>query len=348
MSAVLAIARKDLRLLLRDRAALFWALVFPLAFSLLFGAILRTGLDQGPKDVPVALVVDAQTPRAERVGEALRRSGAVALVTREADAGRRDVRRGDAAAFVRVPAGDAPVEIGSDPTRRAEVALVTAIVSASLSDVPTPVVATTVAAEGGPRTGYEIVFPVAVLWGLIGCAGSFAVAMVAERTRGTHLRLLAAPLSLTELIGGKALACFFACAVDALLLSLVAWSGLGVRIESVGALMISVVASATCFVGITVLLSVMGKSEQSVGGAGWATLLLLAMMGGAMVPLSLMPSWLRALSHGSPVKWGVVALEGATWRGATAGELVVPVAILFAVGIACFGLGLLRARRMHP
>jgi hypothetical protein len=33
------------------------------------------------------------------------------------------------------------------------------------------------------HSGFEVVFPAAVLWGLMGCAAAFAISMVSERTR---------------------------------------------------------------------------------------------------------------------------------------------------------------------
>jgi ABC-2 type transport system permease protein len=61
-------------------------------------------------------------------------------------------------------------------------------------------------------------------------------------------------------------------------------------------------------------------------------LLPMAMIGGGMIPLVAMPAWLAALSDVSPVKWGILALEGAVWRGFTLGDSALPCGILLAVG----------------
>jgi ABC-2 type transport system permease protein len=44
-----------------------------------------------------------------------------------------------------------------------------------------------------------------------------------------------------------------------------------------------------------------------------AMLMVMAMLGVGMLPLIFMPSWLRPFSHISPVKWSILALEGAVW-----------------------------------
>jgi ABC-2 type transport system permease protein len=45
------------------------------------------------------------------------------------------------------------------------------------------------------------------------------------------------------------------------------------------------------------------------------------------------------LSNVSPVKWGILALEGALWRGFTLGEMAVPCLVLLGVGVTGFAVG---------
>jgi ABC-2 type transport system permease protein len=41
----------------------------------------------------------------------------------------------------------------------------------------------------------------------------------------------------------------------------------------------------------------------------------------------------------SPVKWAILAMEGALWRGFSLREMLLPCAILVAVGIVTFAIG---------
>jgi ABC-2 type transport system permease protein len=184
-----------------------------------------------------------------------------------------------------------------------------------------------------------------VLWGLIGCAGAFAAASIAERRSGTHLRLRAAPIRYSSMVLGKLIACIVACVADATMLVAIARFGFGVRIEQFAALPLAIGCCAICFGGITVLLGVLGRTEQAVGGASWATLLLLAMIGGAMVPLSVMPSWMQVISDASPVKWGIVALEGATFRALSVRELLPAYGALLLFGAVSLVSGAALSRR---
>ena len=65
----------------------------------------------------------------------------------------------------------------------------------------------------------------------------------------------------------------------------------------------------------------------------------LTMIGGAMIPLFVMPAWLVRLSALSPVKWAILALEGATWRQFGWSEMALPCAILLGVGLVAFTIG---------
>jgi ABC-2 type transport system permease protein len=102
-----------------------------------------------------------------------------------------------------------------------------------------------------------------------------------------------------------------------------------------------------CFVGLMMFICTLGRTEQSVGGAGWAILMIMAMLGGGMVPLAFMPSWLRSFSHISPVKWSIFALEGAIWRNFSLTEMISPCLILLAIGTAAFLLGVVMLRRQE-
>lgn len=344
MSPALAIAQKDLRLLVRDKGALFWACVFPLAFALLFGAIYPHG---SSTKMTIAASDEEQSPASSAVLSAV--GAGVTFAHVSAAEGEARVRRGEAVAAIRIPRGfsqGAPIELAVDPSRGSEGAFVEAALTRGLTaGCAVPLSRRTVAGTQ-PRSGFELAFPAAVLWGLIGCAGAFAAASMAERRSGTHLRLRAAPVRLHTLLLGKLIACIVACTVDAVVLVTIARLLFDVRIERFGALPLAIASCAICFGGITVLLGVLGRTEQAVGGASWATLLLMAMIGGAMVPISVMPEWMRTLSSASPVKWGIVALEGATFRGLPTRELLPACLALLAFGLASLASGaVLSARR---
>ncbi len=104
-------------------------------------------------------------------------------------------------------------------------------------------------------------------------------------------------------------------------------------------LMLAILSSAICFVGIMMLLSVCGKTENSAGGIGWSVLLMMAMIGGGMMPLFFMPKWMQTVASISPIKWTVLSLEGAVFRGYSLADMALPCGVLLGIGLAGFAVG---------
>jgi len=191
------------------------------------------------------------------------------------------------------------------------------------------------------RSRWDISFPQAMLWGVLACAATFAISIVRERKQGTLLRLQAAPISRTQVLFGKAAACFLA-VIGVIIMMVALGMFLGMRPRSPVLLAGASVCVAFCFVGVMTLMSVVVKSEEAVSGAAWGANMIMAMFGGAMIPLAFMPRFMTTLSQASPVKWSILALEGAIWRGYTPFEMLLPCGVLIAVGIVCLAVGSIR------
>jgi ABC-2 type transport system permease protein len=197
----------------------------------------------------------------------------------------------------------------------------------------------------GPRSAFEVSFPQAMIWALIGSCATFALTLVRERKEGTLLRLRIAPQPPGAILAGKALACFLTCVGSLATLTTIAHLLFGMRIESYPLYALGVLCIGVCFVGIMMAIATIGTTEESVSGAGWGVLLILAMLGGGMVPLIIMPPWLVALSKVSPVRWAIWSMEGAVWRGLGFEQLLPAYAVLLGVGIATFALGVVVFKR---
>jgi ABC-2 type transport system permease protein len=200
-------------------------------------------------------------------------------------------------------------------------------------------------AKGGLRPGnsFEVCFPIGIIWGLLGLSAEFAIGFVQERTAGTLLRLRVAPFSRFHILAGNGLACFTACIGVTCMLLAVGHLGFGVRIQNLSVLIPAILSIACASVGLTMMLSVLGKTESAVGGGSWAILLILAMLGGGMVPQMFMPNWMLTASDISPVKWAILALEGGIWRDFTVRDILRPCAVLIgeALVFATIGISIL-------
>jgi len=206
--------------------------------------------------------------------------------------------------------------------------------------------ATTTDAQSLPMNSYAISFPQAILWGVMGAAAAFGISLVTERTHGTMDRLRGAPVTTNQILASKALACFLTVISVCTVMLLVARLVFGVTPVAPVMLLFAVFSVAICFVGVMQLLSVLGRTEQSTAGAGWATLLVMAMIGGGMIPLFVMPAWMRTLSDVSPVKWSILAIEGGVWRDFSLAEMAKPIAILLSSGALAYvaGVAILKRR----
>ena len=188
------------------------------------------------------------------------------------------------------------------------------------------------------KSKWDISFPQAMLWGVLACSAGFAASVAQERTQGTLTRLQVAPVSGWEIVAGKALGCFLAVIAVILLMTVLGLS-LGMRPHSYSMLAMATACVSFCFVGLMMLMSVLGKTEQSVNGAGWAINMVMAMLGGCMIPVMFMPGWMRGLSVVSPVRWAILAIEGAVWREFSWSEMLGPCSVLLLIGILGLSVG---------
>jgi ABC-2 type transport system permease protein len=411
MSAILALAVKDLRLLVRDKVGFFFTFFFPLLYAVFFGAIFSG--QGGGSALNIAVVDEDNTTASQAFIRELNESAELDATVHDRTEATNLVRRGKRVGYVVLPSGfgkarsrvfggeAAKIEMGMDPSRSAESGLLQGVItkhmykglqdafanpesmrkqlSESLAEVQSATdLDPTVRAKlqfflpaldrflaempkgetagrvwqtfeieskevtvrrGGPQSAYEISFPQGIIWGVMGCAAAFGISLVIERTKGTLVRLRIAPIGRMHILAGKSLACMTTTAAIPVLLLTLGILAFGIRPDSWPLLAAAVLSIAICFVGIMMMLSVMGKTEQAAGGIGWAVLLVMAMIGGGMIPLFVMPQWMRTISHVSPVKWSILVMEGAIWRNFSASEMALPCAILIAVGLVCFAIG---------
>ena len=211
---------------------------------------------------------------------------------------------------------------------------------------PIKVVSREITAERrGPPNPFAVTFPQGIVWGLIACCLTFAVSLVLERTRGTLIRLRAAPIGPSRLLAGKALACFLTCCAMVSLLLAMAHLIFGVQFSSVPLLIAAIASMAVCFVGIMMIVAAVSKTEAAANGLGWGILMIASMFGGGMIPVFMLKGWMQTVSNFSPIKWAVYAMEGAIWRGLTPAEMLMPCGILVTIGVVGFLTGALLFRR---
>ncbi len=196
-----------------------------------------------------------------------------------------------------------------------------------------------------PVTSFQVIFPQAMIWGILGCSATFAVSIVKERTDGTFARLRIGPIGRAHILAGKGFACFITCVFIMCIQYIAAKLIFKMPMGNMLLFILAAFCTILCFVGLMMFICTIGRTEQSASGAGWALMMIMAMLGGAMVPLIFMPSWMRPFSHISPVKWSIFALEGGVWRNLSLVQIMNPCLVLLAIGLVFFLLGVVMLRR---
>jgi ABC-2 type transport system permease protein len=173
----------------------------------------------------------------------------------------------------------------------------------------------------------------------MGVVMGFGVALVQEKAKGTMTRLVVAPISRMQILGGKALGCFMALVLVLGVFFLMARLIFQVPIDHPEKVLVAVICVAFLFVGIMMFLASIGKTERGMSSVGWAVMMVFAMFGGGMIPLFAMPAWMLQVSNFSPVKWAILMFEGATWREFSYAEMLLPCSIMLVLGVLLFLAG---------
>lgn len=351
MNRIFTIVAKEFLLLYRDKWGLFGILIFPLLMALFIGMI-PYQQHREPNRFALGVVDQDQTPIAQRYVARLKANPLLQIEILPKIPTATQLR-GNGCLVLRPGFGHADgVNLGAAPLvechlTQLEPEAVAALrhlllnVALELLQVKLPEIKLVplVSTQAKPFSSFEVSFPLAILWSMMACTSLFAFSIVTERTAGTLLRLRLALNSLAQLLVGKGVACFIVFVTAASFLLAIGTFGFGIRIINWHHLILAVAASAFGFVGIMMLISVMGKTEQAVGAWGQAILLMMMMLGGGMLPLVFMPDWMQIASNVSPVKWGILALEGAMWRQFTLHQMITPCLVLVGIGFTTLSLG---------
>lgn len=369
------IAAKDLLVLVRDPQAVFFTMVFPLAFALLFGALFDTAPSQRA-GVRIAAHAHEYDTQANTLLERLAAEDLIQLERAASPQAASDAVRAnhaDIALILDAPADQSAAnttiappalrsELRTGPSQHAHAALVegllfkhaTAIklerfldaidlppgIRTAATQPPIQIERETTSAEThAPSNIYSISFAQSMAWALMACAAAFAVSIVEERESGSLLRLRTSHAGLWSVLLGKAAACFFMATAVCFAFVLIATVGFGVRPIRPAMLAAAIMASAVCFAGIMTLLATIARGRSSPGQLAWGVLLIAAVAGGAMLPLAFMPAWMQPVSTLSPVRWAILATEAALWRDLTWIQTAPVLLGLVAAGSLSFAAG---------
>jgi ABC-2 type transport system permease protein len=103
-------------------------------------------------------------------------------------------------------------------------------------------------------------------------------------------------------------------------------------------------ATAVCAAGLALGLVSICKTREQAQMLSTFVILVLAAIGGSMVPRFLMPVWLQAVGWFTPHAWVIEAYQGVLWRDAGISQVYKAWGVLTAAGLAGLALAQTLAR----
>ncbi len=178
---------------------------------------------------------------------------------------------------------------------------------------------------------------------------------IKERDQGSLLRLESMPVSSGVVVGGKVLPylainllqmalCF---AVGIFLLPLLGGEALRFGHSLSGIVVLSMAASLAA-IGFGLLVALFARTTEQATAFGATAILLLAALGGIMVPKMLMPATLQMIAAYSPLGWALDGFLELFVRDAGLSDLLPHIGRLLAFAAMCFAIALWRySTRAH-
>ncbi|GAA2782451.1 ABC transporter permease [Kitasatospora sp. CM 4170] len=322
VSAFASLSRVMLVAFFRDKAAVFFVLLFPLMFLMLFGTLLKGASSPHAK---VAQVGPVQVLDAVQ-GDGRAELEKVLTISRSDD---------EAAAVEKVRKGDLDAVITQGPDGRVVLRFSAAdqVRAGSVQGIVNSVVQqANQAATGKPpafsldvsRVEDQSLKPIQFLTpGLLGWAVatgavfSASLTLVSWRKKMVLRRLRLAPVSAGAIVSSRiAVSVITALAQTAIFLAVATTPFFGLKLTGNWWLIIPLVVCATvAFMSIGLLAGALAKTEEAANGISQIIVLPMSFLSGSFFPTDDMPTWLKAISNALPLKHLVTAAQSVLSRG---------------------------------
>jgi ABC-2 type transport system permease protein len=329
----------NLRMLVRNRGGLFFALALPLLFMVIFGLIFGNSGNQkldvglagsGPLATALehadALTVHRLTPAlAEKKVTDGRYPGSVVVKGRAATLYYSNTYAAQASMLRGVVQG---VADGVNLAATHEPALV--------------------AVDARSVDSSELRYIDFLVPGLLAMALSqsavfgVAVTLVSWRERGIFRRLRVTPLPIAEFSFARVLSHLLLAVAQAVILLTVGWAFFGVHLGiNLAALAPLVIAGALCFIAIGFFVGAVSRTQDSAAAIGQLVTLPMVFLAGVFFPLTTAPAWLREVAKFLPLTYLANGLRDVAIRGHSIGSTLPDLAVLLGVTLV---LGLVSLR----
>jgi ABC-type multidrug transport system, permease component len=199
-----------------------------------------------------------------------------------------------------------------------------------------PTFALALAAHGYPgANGAEQVVPGQAVVNGFFVVGMTSFAFFAEYGWNTWDRLRATNATSAEIIAGKALPILAVSATQFLVIFAIGTPLFDLHSRGPLVALIPLVAAfAACLVMLGVTITALCRTVQQVNAFSMGGLVLFGALGGALVPLEVLPSWARSVSPATPTYWVMRGFRSVILDGHSFSALVLPCGVLGAMSLA--------------
>jgi ABC-2 type transport system permease protein len=318
----------------RDRVTLFFTIVFPLMFLVLFGGLFKdTGVSRvevlqiGAVPVLDSLPADARS-EFDKVVKVQRRDDAAAALTA--------VREGDFAAAIEQRGDTVVVHYSAaDPVRAGTVRTVfNSLVEGAnqtQSGVPPRFTLSTQQVEDESLETIQFITPGLLGWAVAtGAMFGAALTLVTWRQKRILRRLMLAPISPAAVVAARVgISLLVALGQTAIFIGVALLPYFGLKLTTYWWMAIPLIIAGTlAFLSIGLLAGAWAKTQESASAVVNIVVLPMAFLSGSFFPLDSAPRWLRTISEIFPLKHLNDAMLDVMTRGRTPDAVLPELAIL--------------------
>lgn len=355
MSTVLSLYVANLKEFVRDRAAIFWTLAFPIVFIVLFGGIFSAG---GSPSYNVGLVNQDNGPVGAGLADVFQHKvKPFKVTTSDYDHAIADLKKGTLDFVIVLPTGlsqtveshhTAQVQFYSDPsknqtTSQIQLTIVQQVLAVynqqATQTVPPLALATNSINTHVVRT-IDYLMPGILAMSLmqLGLFGT-ATPLVSLREEGVLRRLGATPLPRWQLLVGQVMLRLTIAIAQAALIIGISMAAFHVQIQgSMLALAGLVVVGAITFIAMGYLIASLARTVESASGISSAINFPMMFLSGIFFPLALLPAFLAPVVRAMPLTYLADAFRQISIGSAPTFPMWVDVAVLGAWGVVCTAL----------
>lgn len=327
MPALRALTVANIRSFVRDRAALFWTLAFPIMFILLFGTIFGGG---GNDTLKVGWVNQDGTTASDQLRGTFAAVKLLDLTDQPLSDALDAMRAGKLDAVIIVPQGygaavqaatggtggtgaAAPLALTlyTDPSQSNTAQTLTGVVQSlvaaqnqALSGQPPVLGLTTKSIQTEQLNGVSYFVPSILAMALMQLGVFAAIPLVQQRERLILKRLNATPLPRWTLVGSNVLMRLVIAAVQTVLIMGIGILVFGVKVAGDLAVTIGFVAlGALTFIAIGYVIASFARTEEAANGMTSIVQFPLMFLSGIFFPITFMPEWLRGVATAMPLTY---------------------------------------------